>query len=200
MADYVLSIDEILVDAAAVLSEEFAKAGVAEAEADLRIAIIEEEIEKKFIDWVGDQSELVAKAMSRETPSRSGNLSRSFYTSRVGNSFTQNNDTAYAEYVSEGRGPVRPVAKKALVYKESRYGWRPANPAYVSGGAGNYPNFNITSAKYMMPSVKAAPAINFPKAGFDRWEATELSEQFNLLKLEVANIILANGGEITSIS
>jgi hypothetical protein len=200
MADYVLNIDEILVDAAAVLANAFAKAGVAEAEIDLRIAIIEEEVEKKFIDWVGDQSELVANAMGSEAPSRSGNLASSFYTSRVGNSFTQNSDVSYASIVKDGRRGFGPKTKKFLVFRESRNGWRPANPAYVSGGAGNYPNFNITRNKYRLPNVKAAPAIDFPKAGFDRWEATELPEQFNLLKLEVANIILANGGEITSIS
>jgi hypothetical protein len=200
MANYVLSIDEILIDAVAVLSEEFARAGVAESEANVKIALIEEQIEKKFIDWAGDQSELVADAMGEEAPSRSGNLSSSFYTSRVGNSFVQNNDTPYAKYVAEGRGSMVPKNKKALVFRESRNGWRPANPAYVKGGAGNYPNFNITSSKYMMKSVRAAPAIDFPRAGFDRWEATKLPEQFNLLKLEVANIILANGGEITSAS
>jgi len=198
MADYVLSINEILTDSVALLAGEFARAGVAEAEADLKIAIIEEEIEKKFIDWVGDQSELIANAMGEESPSRSGNLAESFYTSRVGKSFIQKNDTRYAKYVAEGRGSMVPKNKKALVFRESRNGWRPANAAYVKGGAGNYPNFNITSSKYFMKTVRAAPAIDFARAGFDRWESTKLPEQFSLLKLEVANIILANGGEITS--
>lgn len=198
---YVLDLQEILQDTQAFVYEALAENLLDDAEIEARLAKIELEIADEFIDWVERQSELVADRMGDEAPSRSGNLASSIYTKKTGNTFTQNTDVGYADIVISGRKGFGPKSGQYLIFPESRGNWRPGNLAYVSGpGSGNYPNFNITRSKYRLLKVGPAPAINFPAAGFDKWAAGDLGPEADLLKLLISNIILENGGTVTSVS
>lgn len=189
-------LDELRADAANAVDQ---------LEANARIAKIEVEMLDEFNDFAEKQVYLLALNIKEQIPKRSGNLADSVDVTNVGGDdakiFTTartRNGRDLGELVLEGRGAVKPVTGNFLKFKDSRVGWRPANPQFVSGS--NYPNLSNIRSRWRLGKVGPAPAVRFDVAGVDAYQRKDLAAEAEVLRLRMAVIIERNGGTVTSTS